>query len=135
MDPSEPRQNHRYAEAEPVLRAIGPASVDGPSNTFVYAMVLFNLHHCDEAIPLIDEALDVVEQKKVNRGVRDDDKSLARVESNLKVSRGFCAEHIPEKGKWFYDAVQTDPTNEYAIQQATVLAKEVERIQQLRGQI
>ena len=128
-------QKQRYAEAEPVLREIGDPFVDGPSNTFVYAMVLFNLNRCDEAVPLIDKALGVVDQKKINRGVRDDDRSLARVESNLLVSKAFCANSIPERGKLLYQAVQTDTTNEYAIQQASTLAKEVERIQQYQGHL
>lgn len=128
-------QKKRYAEAEPILRELGDPHVDGPTNTFVYAMVLFNLQRCDVAMPLIDEALAVVEQKKKNRGIRDDDQSLARVESNLKVSKGFCVEGIPEKGRLFYDAVQTDPTNDYAIQQATALAKEIERIRQYQGHL
>lgn len=128
-------QKQRYAEAEPVLREIGDPHVDGPSNTFVYAMVLYNLDRCDETVRFVDKALAVVEQKKLNRGVRDDDKSLSRVESNLKVAKGFCGESFVEKGRLFYDAVQTDPTNEYAIQQATIVAKEIERIQQLKGHI
>lgn len=128
-------QKQRYAEAELVLRKIGDPQIDGPSNTFVYAMVLFNLDRCDEANPLIDKALDVVEQKKINRGVRDDDKSLSRVESNLKVAKGFCSEGLAEKGRLFYDAVQTDTTNEYAINQASALAKEVERLRQSHGSL
>lgn len=127
-------QKQRYAEAEPVMRPIADPHVDGPSNTFVYAMILYNLNRCDVQIPLIEGALDVVEQRKVNGGVRDDDQSLARVESNLKVAKAFCAETLAKKGALFYDAVQTDPTNEYAIQQATVMAKEVERLKQIRGQ-
>jgi len=128
-------QKQRYAEAEPVLREIGDPSMDGPSTTFVYAMILYNLDRCGEAVPLIDKALEVVDQKKINGGVRDDDKSLARVESNLLVSKAFCADNIPDKGKLLYQAVQTDMTNDYAIQQASILAKEVERIRQYQGHV
>lgn len=126
-------QRHRYAEAEPILRPIGDPSIDGPSNTFVYTMVLQNLDRCDESLPLVEKALAIVEEKKQNPGVRDDERTLARIESNLKLSKGFCAENIMERGKLFFDAVQTDQTNEYAIQQATILAKEVERIRQYQG--
>jgi hypothetical protein len=127
-------QKQRYAEAEPVMRPIADPHVDGPSNTFVYAMILYNLNRCDVQIPLVQDALDVVEEKKENkdnRSVRDDDQSLARVESNLKVARAFCTPALAEKGALFYDAVQTDPTNEYAIQQATAMANQVELLKQI----
>lgn len=128
-------QKQRWAEAERVMREVRDPHVDGASNTFVYAMVLFNMGRCDEANPLIDEAFRVVDQKKANPGVRDDERSLARLESNLLVSKGFCSDELPQKGRLFYDAVQTDPTNEYAVQQATKLAKEVERIREHQGYV
>jgi hypothetical protein len=126
---------HRHAEAEPILRPIGDPHVDGPSNTFVYTMVLQNLNRCDESLPLVEKALAVVEEKKVNGGVRDDDRTLARIESNLKISKGFCAENIMERGRIFFDAVQTDPTNDFAMKEATKLAKEIERMKQFQGYV
>ncbi|GKY94014.1 hypothetical protein MPSEU_000368200 [Mayamaea pseudoterrestris] len=117
----------RYDEAEQVLRPIGNPHVDGPSNTFVYAMVLYNLNRCDEANDLIDSAIDVLEEKRKIGGPRNTDKSLNRVESNLMVARSFCTKDLPLAGKIMYDAVQVDPSNEYAIQQATNMMNHIQQ--------
>ena len=118
----------RYAESEEVLFPIADPHVDGPSNTFVYAMVLYNLQRCEEAEQFIDAAIRVVQQKRRSEGPRNRPKSLDRVESNLLVARGFCAtkRSLKEAGPIMYEAVQKDPTNEYAIQQAQALLQQVE---------
>jgi len=123
----------RYEEAERVLRPIGNPRVEGPSNTFVYAMVLQNLDRCDEAHAFIDEAMDVVEEKRQKSDRRrDTEASLVRIESNLLVARSFCTrDNLSEAGKIMYSAVEKDPTNDYAIQQATLMMKQVKRIQAL----
>jgi hypothetical protein len=124
----------RYAEAEKVLRPIGDPHVEGPSNTFVYAMVLYNLKRCDEAMVLIDEALDVVEQKRKSGGVRNTDSSLARARSNLLVAQGFCTENLVEAGQVMYSAVAADPSNQYAVDQATLMMKHIEKTKQIHEQ-
>ena len=117
----------RYDEAEHVLRPIGDPHVDGPSNTFVYSMVLYNLDRCEEANDLIDKAFDVLEERRQLGGPRNTDKSLNRVGSNLMVARSFCTKDLSLAGKIMYDAVQLDPTNEYAVQQATNMVNHIQQ--------
>lgn len=117
----------RYAEAEAVMRPIGNARVQGPSNTFVYAMVLYNLGRCEDADRFIDIAFDVIDEKREAGGVRDTESSLLRTESNLLVARAHCEKDFYETGKILYDAVQADPSNEYAINLATEQMKKIER--------
>lgn len=117
----------RYEEAEQVLRPIGDPHVDGPSNTFVYVMVLYNLGRCEEAHDLIDEAMKVLNERRRIGGPRNTERSLNRVESNLMVARSFCTKDLPMAGKIMYDAVQIDPTNEYAIQQATNMMNHIQQ--------
>jgi hypothetical protein len=123
----------RYVEAEYVLRPIGNPHVDGPSNTFIYAMVLYNLQRCDEAVTLIEMALDVVEEKRRVGGPRNSASSLMRTKSNLLVAQGFCTmEHnVRLAGQIFYNAVQADPTNEYAVEQANKMVQRLEQLQLL----
>lgn len=116
----------RFAEAEKVLRPIGNPRVEGPSNTFVYAMVLFNLNRCDEAQPLIDEAMIVVEEKRKAGGPRNSAKSLARTKSNLMVAQAYCTPDLSKQGQILYESVQIDPTNQYAVDQAMILVKRLE---------
>lgn len=124
----------RYEEAENVLRPIGDPSIDGPANTFVYAMVLHNLDRCDLAHEYIDKATDIVEEKKRQSGKRDSAASLARVTSNLLVARGFCysKDNIALAGRYLHDAVHADPTNEYALEQAQRLVKQLKILNQLK---
>jgi len=121
----------RYAEAEQVLRPIGDPHVEGPANTFVYAMVLFNLERCDEARPLIEEAMIVIEEKRKTGGPRNTEASLKRTQSNLMVAQGFCTHNLGQAGKILYDAVQTDPTNQYAIDQAMQVVRKLEATGQI----
>lgn len=120
----------RYEEAEYVMRPIGSARVEGPSNTFVYTMVLYNLQRCPEANDLLDEAFEVIEEKKREGGPRNQPGQLARTESNLLVSRAHCTENIKERARILYQAVEVDQSNEYAIQIATSV---MERLQQLES--
>lgn len=123
----------RYAEAEYVMRPIGNARVQGPSNMFVHAMVLFNLGKCDDADRLLDIAFDVIDEKRAAGAVRDTESSLARTESNLLVARAHCEQDFYETGKILYDAVQVDPSNEYTIGLATEQMQKIERHEKLRG--
>jgi hypothetical protein len=120
----------QYARAERVMRPIGHAHVDGPSNTFVYAMILFNLNRCDDALRYIDEAMDVIEEKKRAGGTRNQPSYLARTESNLLVAKAHCAKDVSERGRILYEAVQKDQTNEYAIEQAQSLMERVNLMKQ-----
>lgn len=122
----------RYLESEYVMRPIGNARVAGPSNTFVYTMVLFNVGKCDEANRLLDIAFDVVEEKRAAARVRDTESSLARTESNLLVARAHCESDFLETGQILYDAVQADPSNEYAIGLATEQMQKIERYEKMR---
>eukprot|EP00980_Cylindrotheca_fusiformis_P012410 scaffold3046_cov105-Cylindrotheca_fusiformis.AAC.9 len=123
----------RYAEAEAVMRPIGNARVQGPSNTFVYAMVLFNLGRCEDANRFLDIAFDVIDEKRAAAGVRDTESSLLRTESNLLVARAHCEKDFYETGRILYEAVNTDPTNEYAVNLATEQMKKIERYEAMRG--
>ena len=115
----------QYQRAEQVLRPIASARVDGPTNTFVYAMVLFNLDRCKEANRYIDEAMQVLDEKKKTGGPRNQPEHLARTESNLLVAKAHCAKDIKEKGKILYAAVEADKRNEYAFQQAQALLEKM----------
>jgi protein O-mannosyl-transferase len=125
---------HRYDEAERVLREIGSPYVEGPSNTFVYVMVLFNLNRCDEAKQYLHDAFHVLNQKRQSGGVRYTDGTLNRLESNLLVAQAMCLQHdnMIEAGRVMYQAVEKDRTNEYAIQQATAMAQRVEQFRLLQ---
>eukprot|EP00934_Nitzschia_sp_Nitz4_P006380 Nitzschia sp. Nitz4//scaffold85_size83877//7416//9320//NITZ4_005216-RA/size83877-processed-gene-0.115-mRNA-1//1//CDS//3329559098//6370//frame0 len=124
----------KYIEAESVMRPIGDARVDGPSNTFVYAMVLFNLNRCDIADDLLDIAFEVIDERRREGGVRNTENHLGRSESNLLVARAHCIDDMYERARTMYAAVQADPTNEYAIGLATQVAerlKEYEKVQKM----
>lgn len=125
----------RYVEAEYVLRPIASPYVEGPSNTFVYVMVLFNLNRCNEAIPYIEDAFHVIRDKENTIGItpRNTKSSLNRVKSNLLVAKSYCTIDINIKiaGQLMYDAVQVDPTNQYAIDQATLLVHRIDEVNRL----
>lgn len=125
----------RYREAEMVMRTIGDPRVDGPSNTFVYAMVLFNLQQCKRANELLDDAFRVIEEKRLAGGPRNTDSHLSRTESNLLVARAHCTEAMQERGRVLYRAVETDPTNEYAVGLATDFMAKLEKYESLQSQI
>jgi protein O-mannosyl-transferase len=149
----------KYVRAERVLRPIADPHVNGPSNTFVYAMVLQNLNRCDEANRLMDRALALAERQQreaadeaaeaaaaaanessgddaeaaaavIGRNVRNTESSYARVKSNLLVARSFCSQDVGLAGKYMYDAVQADPTNEYAVEQAKAMLAHYEKLHQ-----
>ena len=123
----------RYEEAERVMRPIGNARVDGPSNTFVYAMVLFNLQRCDESNYFIDVAMDVLEEQREEGGVRYQPSSLDRTKSNLLVARGYCTtDDIQEQGRVLQEAVRTDPRNNYAVQQFQAYLSKMEQIREMK---
>ena len=119
--------NQRYEEAEQVLRPIRSPHTDGTTTTFVYAMVMHNLERGDEVLPLIDRALEVVEERRAEGGVRNTADQTARAESNLLVAKGFCTDDIRQKARAFYRAVEVDPMNEYAVSQAKILNDLIER--------
>jgi hypothetical protein len=125
--------NKRYLEAEYVMRPIGSARVDGPSNTFVYVMVLYNLQRCDEAHVLIDEAMEVLDEKERTGGPRNLPHMLARTRSNLMIARAHCTENMQEKARIMYQAVEIDQRNDYAVNSATALMKQIEQLNQFVG--
>jgi hypothetical protein len=111
-----------------VLRPIGDPRVEGPSNTFVYAMVLFNLQRCHRANELLEDAIQVIKEKRKEGGPRNTDSHLNRTESNLLVAKAHCADDLQERGRVLYQAVETDPTNEYAVGLATEFMKKMEQM-------
>ena len=124
----------RYTEAEAVMRPIGSARIDGPSNTFVYTMVLYNLKQCDKANILLDEAFRVIEEKRIEGGPRNSESHLSRTESNLLVAKAHCTEDVNERGRVLYRAVETDLTNDYAVQLATTFVQKMQQMEeQQRG--
>ena len=122
----------RFVESEAVMRPIGSARVDGPTNTFVYAMVLFNLQRCDRANILLKEAFDVIEERRREGGPRNTESHLGRTESNLLVAKAHCTDDPNEKGRTLYDAVQKDQTNDYAIKLATNYMHKMQKMEELR---
>ena len=122
----------RYAEAEQVMRPIGHPRVDGPSNTFVYAMVLFNLKHCDIANALVDEAMVVLDEKRATGGPRNLPHMLDRSESMLLVARAHCVDDISLRGRILYQAVQKDQSNTYAVQLAQGHMEQTEQRQKMK---
>jgi protein O-mannosyl-transferase len=124
----------RYAEAATVLAPIGSPRVDGPSNTFVYTMVLFNLNRCDEANELLDDAFRVLDEKRAEGGPRNTDSALGRTKSNLLVARAHCAVDITERGRILYEAVHADPSNDYAVQIAHGLMEKMQQMENIKQQ-
>jgi len=124
----------RYEEAEEVLRPIADPHVEGPSNTMVYSMVLFNLQRCPEANKFLDDAFEVLEERRESGGTRYTPSGIARLESNMLVARAYCADDIAQTGKIMYNAVQTDPSNDYAVQSAMSVLKKVESSNMLQKQ-
>lgn len=123
----------RFEEAEAVMRPIGNARVDGPSNTFVYAMVLFNLGRCDEANKYIDIAMEVLEEQREEGGIRHQASALDRTKSNLLVARGYCTtDDFQEQGRVLQEAVRTDPRNNYAVEQFQGYLKKLEQIKEMK---
>jgi hypothetical protein len=116
----------RFKEAEAVMRPIGSARVNGATNTFVYAMCLFNLNQCDRANFLLDEAFEVIEENRRKGGTRNSDSSLSRSESNLLVAKAHCTEDPYERGRVLYSAVEKDPSNDYAVGLATTYMQKME---------
>ena len=127
----------RYEEAEIVMRPIGDPRVEGPSNTFVYAMVLFNLDQCDLANELLDEAFEVIEEKRLEGGPRNTPSSLSRSESNLLVARAHCVDNddMNLRGATLYEAVQADPSNEYAVGLAHEFMQKLEQFEKIKQQM
>lgn len=125
----------RFEEAEEVMRPISEPTVDGPNNTFVYAMVLYNLKQCDRANSLLDKAFSVVQQRRREGGVRNTESSLSRTESNLLVARAHCIEDMHEKARILYEAVQTDPSNEYAIGLASQMMEKLQKYEELKQEL
>lgn len=123
----------RYAEAEQVLRPIADPYVESPSTSFVYAMVLFNLGHCDDSLKLVDEAFYAVDERRREGGVRNTEDKLVRMESNLLVAQAYCTSNTAAAGKLMYDAVQVDRTNVYAIEQASEMVRRLQATQEMRG--
>jgi hypothetical protein len=70
--------------------------------------------------------MQVLEEKRAEGGTRFTPQAVARIESNLLVARAFCSDDIAITGQIMYNAVETDPTNEYALQQAMSVLKKVE---------
>jgi hypothetical protein len=122
----------RFKEAEAVMRPIGSARVDGCTNTFVYTMVLFNLQQCDRARVLLDEAFEVIEERRREGGPRNSESSLSRTESNLLVAKAHCTEDRFEKGRVLYTAVEKDQTNDYAVQMATNYMQKMQQMEELQ---
>jgi len=123
----------RFEEAEQVMRPIGSPDIDSTTTTFVYAMILQNLDKCDEALPLVERALEVVEERRAKGGARNSEQSTARAESNLLVAKSFCLnDDLKEKGRALYESVQVDPTNEYAMSQAKALNDVLEQEQLMK---
>jgi len=123
-------KDKRYAESEVVLREIGDPHVQGPANTFIYAVVLYNLNRCPEAMELIQEAYKVVEEKqRTDQGPRAE--KLNRAHSNLKIAESYCIDDFAEKGKVVWEAVQIDKTNGFAIQQAQGMMEQFNKMQEV----
>ena len=117
----------RYEEAEKVLRPIADPHVDGASSTFIYAMTLFNLDRCDDADSLIDKAFALLDENSQVDRPRNTEKSRNRIRSNLLVAKSFCTKDLSVSGKYMYEAVKVDPSNEYAIDQATKMLNHIQK--------
>jgi len=137
-----------FEASEQVMRSIGNPHDDSPASTFLYGLVLQNLGRCVQAQPLIEEALGMVVEGYAPDDTfnkEDDDvdgaatatapkrhrgESSSRIASNLLVVKALCEPDIGLKGKIMFEAVQTDPQNDYAVSQANALVKQMERAQQ-----
>jgi len=127
----------RYEESERVMRPIGSARKGAPSNTFVYAMALYNLNKVDEAGAFVDEALEVIEEQKKRGGPRNSPGMIAKTESNLLVAKALILSRtdMEAAGRTVWKAVQVDPRSEYAIQQAQMISNRLEMLKKHQDHI
>jgi hypothetical protein len=74
-------------------------------------------------------ALELIEERRIAGGPRNSEGSTARTKSNLLVAQAYCTvDNIALSGQRFYNAVQADPTNEYAIEQANNMVQRMEKL-------
>lgn len=104
----------RYIEAEAVMRPIGDPKVNGPSNTFVYSMILYNLRMPKIAMQFINDALEEIKVKKKEGGIRNNIGALSSIECNLYVAKSYCTTDAKKEGKYLKKAVNLDPRSSYA---------------------
>jgi hypothetical protein len=117
-----------YNEAELVLRPIGRAHVAGPSNCFLYSLVLYSLQRCDLVNIVLQEAFVVFEENRKAGGKLYSRQDSGRTESNLFVAKALCEANVTMKGQLLYKALQADQTNEFAIGQFTFLMNKLEEM-------
>jgi hypothetical protein len=98
-------------------------------------MVLFNLGRCDDADRYLDIAFDVIDEKRAAGGVRDTESSLSRTESNLLVARAHCEKDFHERGRILYEAVETDRSNDYAINLATTQMQKIDQYEEMKRRV
>jgi hypothetical protein len=91
-------------------------------------MVLFNLQRCNRGNDLLEDAFQVIKEKRKEGGPRNTDSHLSRTESNLLVAKAHCTDNLQERGRVLYKAVETDPTNDYAVGLATEFMKKMEQL-------
>jgi hypothetical protein len=90
-------------------------------------MTLFNLDRCDDADSLIDKAFALLDENSQVDRPRNTEKSRNRIRSNLLVAKSFCTKDLSVSGKYMYEAVKVDPSNEYAIDQATKMLNHIQK--------
>jgi len=102
-------------QAEWVLRPIRSPKVYNPTTTFLYCDIIKEFGRCDYALPLLEEALEVLRDESKSEGqFKLFQKDRNRVESNLLAVKGRCTKEQEERFAILQQALDVDPENEYA---------------------
>mmetsp|Transcript_734 Transcript_734/g.907 ORF Transcript_734/g.907 Transcript_734/m.907 type:complete len:248 (-) Transcript_734:523-1266(-) len=126
----------RFEEAVKVLKMAIKTQPEDTMARFVLGLSLLNLDKCEETDKLLNEGLWLLKattETELKQGDLSKEKrnKIARDTSNFIGVMGMCQKDIAKKGTLLYEAVKTDPTNEYMVTVATNLAKQIEQGQQM----
>jgi protein O-mannosyl-transferase len=125
-------KNSEYVEAEKLLRPVKDVRTNGgnPNDTFLYSVTLGKLNRCEEALRLIDDAIEFILEEREEHGIRYDAKMSFHAQSSLIISRAFCTNDVTQKGRIMQQALSVDPTNEFALSQYREYLETLKRMHQ-----
>lgn len=122
----------RYSEAEQILRPIADpwGESQGPMNSYVYAMVLYYLERCPEALDVIAEALYAADELAKANDLRHNENWAKRTKSGLLIAKAYCHQQdFLKYGQLVFEAYNTDPSNQYVINHMQDLMQKREMMQ------
>lgn len=112
-------------EAAAVLAKAHKTDPNDATTIFVYAIVLRSAGNCSKANPMINKGLRYVERLENKEEVAERPHNTRRDKSNLLAIKALCSDDLGYMGKTLYEAIETDPSNEYAVNRGTELLAQV----------